>query len=247
MKRYAVIFATILVFFSCTAPKQVVVAKETFNFDYVPKQSTLKPGSAGMVLAFVRPYYASLFTSGGTELFRRFREALSKDIEQVIIARGFTMKGPYAALDEMLIGEKKAVDLTINIEIEPEFAAVSGNWTKHASLLGPTYDKYTYSGTASLVGKINILGIEPLTNEKVWTKSVSIPNITNIQIETTTQYSRPLQGNEILQDPGIYNAIGKALTYQYTGIMDKIYAHFDPEELATHKDLIKELKSKKGY
>jgi hypothetical protein len=200
-----------------------------------------------MVLAFIKPYYAVKFTAGGTELFKRFRDALGTDIEELIIAAGFTLKGPYSAFDEMVIGDKKVIDLAIRIEIEPEFTSVEGSWQKHTSLLGTAYDTYTYSGKASLVGKINILGIEPLTNERVWTISVSIPNVENVQIATTNKYSRQLLSNEILQDPGVYNAIGQALDQQYKGILDKIAAHCTADELGSYKALIKELKSKKAY
>ncbi|SRR5258706_2706120 len=246
MKKVFPIILSLLIVTGCSTTKHVPVSKETFTFDYTPNQ-TNKPGSVGMVLAFIKPYYAVKFTSGGTELFKRFKDAIGNDLEELIIAKGFTLKGPYTAFDEMVFGDKKTIDMAIRIEIEPEFTSVEGNWQKHISLLGTTYDTYTYSGRASLVGKINITGVEPLTNERILTKSVSIPNIENVQIETSGKYNRTLQRNEIFQDAGVYNAIGRALSQQYTGILDKISAHFDPDELKSYKDQIKELKAKKGY
>src|SRR5579864_7271320 len=106
-----------------------------------------------MVLAFIRPYYAPRFASGGNELFSRFREGLGKDIEAVIIARGFTLKGPFTSLDEVLFGDKKIIDMVITIEIDPEFTAAEGSWQQHFSI--PS-NYFTYSGKVSLVGKINI-------------------------------------------------------------------------------------------
>lgn len=97
------------------------------------------------------------------------------------------------------------------------------------------------------MGKINLSGVEPLTNEKIWTKSVNIPNVENINIETSNKYNRMLTAVELVNDPGVYNAIGKALRQQYAGIMDKIAAHFNADEFATLKGQIKELKSKKGF
>lgn len=243
MQKVSVLLLPLLFIASCTATKQVEVSKQTFTFDYAPKQER-KPGSANMTLAFIKPYYATKFTSAGTELFSRFKDALSNDIEELIVAKGFSLKGPYTAFDEMVFGDKKTIDMAIKIEIEPEFTSVDGHWQQHVSI---PYNIYTYSGTASLVGKINISGIEPLTNERLLTKSVSIPNIENIQIESTGKYYRPLQNNEIFQDPGIYNAIGRALSQQYNGILEKIAAHFDAEELGSYKQQIKELKSTKRF
>lgn len=240
-------FFAITFLFGCLPAKQVApVTQQTFTFDYVPKTTT-KSGSASMVLAFIKPNYANDFTAGGTELFKRFKDALASDIEELIIGKGFSIKGPYAEFDEMVFDDKKRTDVAIRIEIAPQFTAVEGGWNEHLSLLGANYTTYSYAGKASLVGKINITGIEPLTNEKIWSKSVSIPNIENIDIRTSTRYSRRLEGTEIFRDPGIYNAMGKALQDQYTGIMDKISAHFSAEEFNSLKLQIKELKSKKGF
>lgn len=246
MKKTFLLFLITLFMAGCFAPKQVSQPKQTFNFAYTPKESN-KPGSAKMVIAFVKPYYATSFTSANGELFSRFRDALGNDIEQLLIAKGFSMKGPYASYDEMIFEDKKTVEMAIYIEIAPSFTAQEGGWKMNVSLLGPKYNTYSYSGTASLIGKINISGVEPLTNQKIWAKSVSIPNVENIPIETSVKYNHQLTSFELINDPGVYNALGKALTAQYAGIMDKISDHFNVEELNSLKQQIKELKSKKGY
>jgi hypothetical protein len=56
-----------------------------------------------------------------------------------------------------------------------------------------------------------------------------------------------LNNVELINDPGVYNELGKALMTQYDGIMNKIATHFDVEELASLKTQIKELKAKKGF
>lgn len=202
-----------------------------------------------MVLAFVSPspYYADDFTSRSGELFKSFQQALRSDIEELIVAKGFSLKGPYVSHDEMIFEDKKRADVLIQIEIAPRFTAQAGGWKTNISILGPAYNSYTYSGTASLVGKINLSGVEPLTNEKIWSKSVLIPNVENIQIETSAKYNRVLNNLELLNDPGVYNQVGKALMTQYAGIMDKIVSHFSKEEFNALKSQIQELKAKKGY
>lgn len=230
----------------CFAPKPIADSKQTFIFEYAPKE-TNKSGSATMVLGMVRPYYAAAFTSSSGELFKSFRNALANDIEELIIAKGFSIKGPYISHDEMIFEDKKRTDVLIQIEIDPRFTAHAGGWKSHFTLTTANRTLYSYSGTVSLVGKINISGVEPLTNEKIWAKSVAIPNVENIQINTSNKYERTLNDLELLNDPGVYNAVGKALMTQYAGIMDKITAHFNVEEFNGLKSQIKELKSKKGY
>ena len=252
MKHFNALFPLLLVLIGCTALKQTaapVETKQTFTFDYTPKESN-KAGSASMVLAFMRPYYAASFTLYRNELFQSFGKGLSSDIEELIIAKGFTLKGPYQGYDEMVFEDKKNTDMVITIEINPQFAAAEGGWTAHQHLnllsTAPSYNTYSYAGKVSLVGKINLSGVEPLTNEKIWSKSVLIPNVENIDIITSGTYANPVNSQELLNDPS-YNAIGKALQAQYNGILDKISAHFSVEEFNTLKSQIKELKSKKGF
>ena len=240
-------------FYASAPAKKVadpVASKQTFTFDYTPKEGN-KPGSASMVLAFMRPYYAASFTLYRNELFQSFGKGLASDIEELIIAKGFTLKGPYQGYDEMVFDDKKSTEMVISIEINPEFTAAEGEWTPHQHLnllsMAPSYNTYSYAGKVSLVGKINLSGVEPLTNEKIWSKSVSIPNVENIQIVTSGTYESPVNSQELMNDPSVYNAVGKALQAQYNGIMDKVSAHFSVEEFNTLKSQIKELKSKKGF
>lgn len=229
----------------CFAPQQTVQTKQTYTFEFTPTAS-VKSGSAGFVVGLVRPMYPVTFHSSRTELFQNLRKSLGADIEELIIANGFSLKGPYDALDEMIFEDKKRTEMLIQIEIAPAFTAVQGEWRNNYNPLLGT-NSYSYSGKASLIGKITLTGMEPLTNEKIWVKSVSIPNIENIPIATTTRYSRPLNEIEILEDPGVYNAIGNALQSQYKGIMEKVAIHFNIEEFNSLKSQIKELKSRKGY
>lgn len=247
MKKMFIIISVLAT--ACTPIQQSTqtgASKQTFTFDYTPK-NTNPLGSAGMVLAFIKPYYAVEFKSATSELFKSFKTSLSNDVEELIISKGFTMKGPYVSYDEMVFEDKKRVEMSILIEISPAFTAVEGGWKYNIGLLGYGETTYSYSGKVSLVGKINISGVEPLTNEKIWSKSVSIPNVENISIATTRKYTNVLTEAELMNDPGVYNEMGKALQTQYTGIMDKIAAHFSVEEFQSLKPQIKELKSKKGF
>jgi hypothetical protein len=245
--RTGLFLSGLLLFIGCAAVKQTpTITKSTFTFDYTPK-TTNKSGSSSMVLACISPSYAKGFSSGSAELFKNFRSALGNDLEELIIGKGFTMKGPYLAFDEMIFEDKKRTDVAIMIEIAPSFTAAEGGWKENVSLLGSAYSSYSYSGKASLVGKINLTGIEPLTNEKIWSKSVLIPNVENIPIATSNKYKQIVGSDVLFEDPGIYNAIGKALQEQYEGILSKIEAHFNPEEFNSLKSQIKELKSKKGF
>jgi len=242
------IFSFALLFIGCFPPPQqtALITKRTFSFDYSLKE-TGKLGSANTSLALVRPFYAPAFTDGSGELFRTFRDAMASDVEELIIAKGFTLRGPYQSHDEMVFEDKKRTDILVQIEIAPQFTAFEGGWKTNVSILGAAYSTYSYNAKVSLVGKINLSGVEPLTNEKIWSKSVLIPPVENIVLQSSNRYSAPGSWESVRNDPGIYNALGAALQAQYSGIMEKVAAHFNVEEFSSLKSQIKELKAKKGY
>lgn len=244
MKRILLIL--VITLGGCSIPQKTQQTKETFTFDYAPKEA-VKAGSVDMLLALVQPYYVRTFQVAGNELFTQFKTAIGNDIEELIVAKGFNLKGPYSAFDDMIFDDKKRTDIVVQIEMDPQFTAAQGEWKSHYNPLVGGLFTYTYSGKVSLIGKINLTGIEPLTNQKIWSKSVSIPSIENIVIQTTAKYTHPLDGNEIYQDPGVYNAVGRALSIQYAGIMNKVAAQINAEEFLSMRNEIKELKGKKGY
>lgn len=246
MKKSISLFFLVTCLLGCFAPQQSTVeTKQTYTFDY-STTDVAKLGSNAFVVGLIKPFYSTAFPSGETELFKNFKKAIGDDVEELVVAKGFTLKGPYETRDEMIFEDKKRTDMLIQVEMTPSFTAVEGQWRSSYNPLFNT-TTYTYSGKASLVGKITLIGIEPLTHEKIWIKSVLIPNVENIPITTSNRYNRPLGEMEIINDPGVYNALGKALQQQYKGIMDKINAHFNNEEFASLKTQIKELKSKKGF
>lgn len=246
MKYFKFGFLFLFVLIGCFKPTQSLTEKKTFTFEYYPKE-TLPSGSSNMVLAMVKPYYRENFKSGNSELFKNFEFALGKDIEEIIIAKGFNLLGPYDSRDEMIYIDKKKSDIFIQIEIDPRFTAHEGGWKSSFSLSNSTRVLYKYSGKVSLIGKINISGIEPLTGQKIWAKSVSIPNVEDIPIETSKKYNHILNDLELINDPAVYNELGKALAKQYVGILDKITAHFNVQELTSMKSQINDLKSKKEF
>lgn len=252
---YSLLFALASVMLGCSVQKSApVVAKQTFTYDYKTSNTT-KLGSAETVLSLIRPAYAASFEYKGIDVFENFRKNISNDVEELLIDKGFRLKGPFQSFDEMVFNDKKDADVAIEIEIDPDFTAAQGGWKVRISTMDklmPSSTKfvapwYSYQGTVSLIGKINIVGKEPLSGEKLWIKSVEIPSIQNIAINTTSKLTTMELNDEFLNDPGVYNALGSALQQQYKGIMQKMDAHFDPQEFTSLKPQIKELKAKKGY
>lgn len=227
------------------------IPKTVFTFDWQTKQLAA-PGSAGMVLGLIKPSYAEKFNNskaGTSELFQRFRESMGGDVEEMVIAKGFTMRGPFDSKDDMLFQERKNAHVMLNITVIPEFTATQGAWKLRPNSLRDQGTKqiingYTYKGTTALICKIQLVGSEPLTGEVIWRKSVETAPIPNIILQS----SKPVSEQSIealLADGAIYNAVGEALRKNYGSIMDKIDAQINADEMKSLMPQITELKSKK--
>lgn len=256
MKHFAslaLVVAFVVLFAASATQKHMPIAtKQTFTFDY-KTLSPARPGSANVTISLVRSHYAERLTYyNNIDIFANFQNSFEKDVEELLVDKGFRIKGPYQSFDEMVFNDKKDADIAIEIEIEPRFTAADGGWRGYVpfQLVASPTTQYYYSGTVSLTGKINMVGYEPLSHEKIWVKSVEIPNIVNIDVSTARRdFDRPVPGTDaaFLNDVNVYNALGNAFKAQYNGILAKMDAHFDPQEFVSLKPQIKELKSKKGY
>ncbi len=246
----ALLISSSFLFNACFTAKPAVT-KQTFTYDYKTPH-TVQPGAANVVVTLIRPYYANDFvrTFASSDVFVNFRKFIGDDIEELLIDKGYRIKNTYPSFDNLTYDEKKESDVAFQIEIVPTFTAAEGGWKRYVRMnwgIGPNTVEYGYDGTVSLIGKINLIGIEPMSHEKIWIKSVEIPSITNIQIHTSPHLQENTVDINFLNDPSVYNALGAALQQQYRGILQQIDTYLDPREFTDLKGQIKELKGKKVY
>jgi hypothetical protein len=238
----SVIFTLALLTYLASAPNAVPAeSRKVFTFDYTPT-STSKAGSANFLLALTTPKFKHADNNflGGYNLYTKLQESFQADIEETLIAKGFNIKGPYASYDEMVFTDKRDVQLLLHFEIVPSITTLSGGWAKGTNV--NKQEIWSYKGIVTLAGKINIYGVEPLSNEKVYVKSVAIPKVEDIQLDSKGYYLNYLDAASTL-----YNPIGEAYLKIYSNIIEKISTQLDPQEMLTLKKEIKELKAKKGY
>lgn len=234
---------------ACSSSK-AVVTKQTFTYDYKTPH-TEKLGSANVLISLIRPYYATDFVQrygDESEIFSNFKKFIGDDIEELLIDKGYRIKSTHPTFEGMTYDEKKEVDVALIIEIVPSFTAEDGGWKEYHPLTWqyPNTTHYVYNASISLIGKINIYGIEPLSHEKIWIKSVDIPSIRNIHIKTGALDAPRIDVN-FFNDNSVYNTLGGALQQQYRLIMQQIDTYLDPREFTDLKGQIKELKTRKVY
>ena len=198
-----------------------------------------KDSPAHIAFALVKPEYADpSFKEMPTT--RLFRDSLSKEVESLIISKGFTIQGPFDSYNDMTFPQKKMSDLILR-------PVITWAWTMphpHAvqksdfgsALLGGSGTKTVYetSGACKLSGRIDFLVLESLTGTKMWTKSVNL----EVPDEDCSSSSGDGSGTQVI----LTNGVNKLLEKAYNMTMEKIDTYFNREEMAQVKQQSQELR-----
>ncbi|MGH2645702.1 MAG: hypothetical protein ACRDE2_17255, partial [Chitinophagaceae bacterium] len=154
------------------------VVAQSFSFDY-KTASPLKPGSTDMIIDLLNPVYAGQDQNiAHTPLYETFQQSMQADFKSLLLDKGFTVGSQtFQNLNEMVFGDKSHCDIVMVIHINPGLQ-LSENMVPYYGLFVTPNAKpfyFFYKGTLySSNGEIDIQGIEPMTGQLVWQKSVPI-------------------------------------------------------------------------
>lgn len=167
---------------------------------------------------------------------------MAQDFEETLNKRGFLLKGPYDSYNDMVYSDRTDSDLILDAQIDvyPEMLDLN---TK-ATILPNGY-KITNS-TARIGGQISLTIFEPMTETKLWTRSVPIPD-TTFTFEGEQIYTRPPKGVLLEREPKFRNEIAKALEQVYSNIFQTTWDYLDPREMQQLKEQGQEIRKKSGF
>jgi len=218
-----IVFVTIAFASDVTKSKQPLRITPSFNWS---SQTTNSPGSAKMTLGVISPSYLVQWRGEIPEPYKSFRQDIEGDMMELLTNKGFTVRGPFEARDEMILADKKACDLLLTVEIEPLFQSSTGGWQTEVSK--STGIGYYFKGSISVYGKINLVASEPLSGEKLWSKSLEIPTKTTPEIKSMVGVDQ----EDLLYLIQIDNTVANAITERL----------IEPEELQSLQGEIDRLK-----
>lgn len=240
--RHCTTVAVALVAIGCaTTPPQTIEPQVTANFDFEPPSRTALD-SASVAFCLVKPQYAESWK----ELvqyypFDKFTGNMATDFEEIISARGFRMRGPFASYDEMAFPDKSQTDLVLMPKIEVDFKEL-GQSQMGTDLLGTPW--FRWKGNVTLQGRIVVAINETLSNERMWSKSIDLP-MRSFAYETP-KYAGQVPG-PMADDVKFTNLLAKHLQEYYTLTMSDVWKYLDPQEMAMVRDQAKILKDKVRY
>lgn len=169
----------LVVFVGCALPP--MPPREPVTFDYAPTTEAA-PGSAEVTFVVVGAQLAkpaqqnaalALFNVQAP-LFDDFANTMTNDFMEVLNARGYGVAGPYKTYDEIIHPVKEGNDLLLTTEVN---IITNTRNIRVQKADGPLFDDtqyYTLGGSVSVMCDVKLVLLEPLTNEPMWTKNVTL-------------------------------------------------------------------------
>lgn len=236
----------------CMSTGSSMVERTVASFDYSPT-STSPAGSAGMKIILVNPSYADGFAQSGVQPYATFAESMGSDFEEVLIALGYTVFGPYKSYDEVVFSEKEVADLILLADIDLTQTSTLQQQQKLSlgSILiatgAPRDAQFDVSGQMAISGKLTLKAQEPQSSESMWTKSLEIAPQSFDVSSTSAWTASDIASGNFLADPGVFNPTYDALSATYADVLRKSNTYLDPRELRQLRPQIERIKNRIRY
>ncbi len=259
-RKYPIVFVFILlsvIFVSCATAatkKQQEEIPYVANFTYTP-DTQAAPGSADVTFAAAEvSYQASAKDTKPWFTYSQFdnlHKAVKEDLTKILVAKGFSVRGPFDAYDLIPYPDKKAIDLWLVPNIELSFKTPEEIYSIEDIKIEVT-------------GTMRVKMQEINTRELMWAKSIPFKfeflcvDQNGLNYATITwgggvmvkdvdnkKISKKIASIEFGSDGMI--EIAKGIEKEYPAIMATMAKLIDAEEMGIIKKQCREIKNKKGY
>lgn len=234
---------------ACAMPKYFVAPTpaERYGFAYsVPQRKP--PGSVKLTIAVVNPEYIEKLSPQYSTLARSFSNALGASLDEIIVAKGMTAKGPYENLEIISYPDKQATDLTLSPRVSINFMRakeVSAQnvvyvKSKGQNILG---DIVTYE--MDVEGWISLEMREPLSGEKMWIKKLDL-GMFKVNYEVAYRRGDGRRTNQDIFDTR-EDAVALSLGKMYPKILQTTWDYLNTDEMTVLNKKAEEIRKLKRY
>lgn len=205
------------------------------------------PGSVPLTVAVVNPSFVEKV--GLKKLVKSFSGFLASSLDEIIVAKGMTAKGPYDSLDMITYPDKKGSDLTLTEKVF--ISALPGRepintetaWVNTETERNVLCDLVTYE--MKVEAWIALEMREPLTAEKMWVKKIDLGEHT-VQYQKAIKEERDRHRIRVLFD-NREDAVAKLLNKLYPEIMKTAWDYLNTDEMLVLKRTAEEIRKDKRY
>jgi hypothetical protein len=250
-KKTVLLFATITILLSgCSSSRNSAtnrVERYPPKFDFSPP-SRQAPGAANLTIALVNPSYVQ--QNAAENLMSPYSDMAAKmaqDFQELLTAKGFTIRGPYGSRDEMTFGDKtnSNIAFSVAIDLQREYNRKYKQHTGWGALLSKDVS-YTYTMYGEIVFRPSLVisAYSPQYGELLWKKNITL-NPSVFTYTGTKVYSNvPNWSDELREDNSVYNQVAKELDKIYKAAMNLAWQQIDVAEMKTVSDQAKKADKK---
>lgn len=242
MKKLILTSLLLLAVAGCVTTKTAQKQSYVPRFDYLPPSSQAADTNS-VTFGLVAAHYADDQPWTGVWPFSQFSENMGLDFQEMLVARGYRVKGPFHTVDEMTYPDKKGCDLILTPTIHVSVQMSELRNEQVITIFGP--DQYKMQGVAHLSGRVTLSLEESLTGERMWLKSIELPT-SSVAWEGEKKYEYPPSAVDPT-DSGIAQSLGPQMEQYYNEVLQTAWNHLDPEEMNAITQQTVELRAKKVY
>ena len=211
------------------------------KFDFSPP-SRAQVGATGITIAMVKPTYVGKNAEYFVNPFNEMAERMANDFDELLTAKGFTIRGPFGSRDEMVYNDKlnSSFILEIGIELNPQYNRKYTTITQSPSFAELMLDKnaattYTYkmTGEVTLGGNLVVKAKSAQYGELLWTKSIALDASSFTYAGQLKWRTVPALSDELKQDNLVYNTVSSELEKLYIRALNLAWQQIDPAEMKT--------------
>lgn len=244
MKHYLFIAAIVWLAGGCTTQKQTTtsqlpaIQRIPAKFDYSPPHRALA-ASSGISIAIVKPKYVGKNPEYFMPPFNEMANSMGNDFEELLTAKGFTVRGPFGSRDEMVYNDKvnSGFVLEIGIDVLPEYRTkyyptTKTNWAalfdKYAP---PSITTYKTSGEIVLKGTLVINARSPQYGELIWKKNIDLESSSFTYSGSMDWNNQPTIADQLKHDNQVYNQLSSELEKFYLKTLNLAWQQIDAAEM----------------
>ncbi len=228
-----------LAFAGCTIAPKIQRADPHFTWEPPGKNAP-----HGFTVALVHPSFLTESKFGwykDSRYNKTFLDSLQTDLQRVLIAKGFTVSGPYSSFDDMTFPNKKDTPLalvtSVNIILDQSLA-------QDIAKEGHIWQKGSVSGT----GFIRFTMVEPMSEQKIWVKKVDIPGATrNIDVDllggSGAEGLNPFWHNKDNREAALVEILNEV----YGIAMEKFWSYLNADEMQLMRKDAMEARKRKVF
>lgn len=237
MKKLLLRLLPILLFISFSFYVNAQKSKSSSLPRYSPKYSFEPPqrdsiASANVTVALMRPIFMlGDYNGNKEEPYNKFSSKMVNDIEALLTAKGYKVRGPFETRDEMVFNDKQNSDFTLEITIDYN-AEVQRNWKSYMNLITSGYTYSVKSGNVNITAAVVMTAKSNFTGEKLWKKNLDL-GAKSFQYTGSVRWEGQDLSfrRELTEDNNFWNPYTKLLEEVYGEALSKLWNQFDVSEL----------------